>query len=111
MWGGPGWWGGWVPLSISEPGTHLPSDVACVAIQATVGLTMISWGEVHCQARVNWGGGGRESCRKGALCHSLSPAPGGEGCALGKAIILPCWSRRSLLICFYVAIKVIMSVR
>lgn len=50
--------GGWVPLSISEPGTHLPSDVACVDIQATVGLTMISWGEVHCQARVNSGGGG-----------------------------------------------------
>lgn len=42
--GGPGWWW-WMFHSVSELSTHLPSDIACVAFQGTVGLLIIPWND------------------------------------------------------------------
>lgn len=78
VWGGPG--RGCVYPTVSELGTHLPSDVACVECQGTVGLLIIPWSD-SLSTRRGRGEAGRVMWN---TCHLLSLPPGEGGSALGR---------------------------
>jgi hypothetical protein len=97
--------------SVSELGTHLPSDVAYVDFQGTMALLIIPWSD----SLSTWRGRGELGSHVGRECLWLTVTATkrwwlctGEGCNSAPASplvpLLP-------IIRFYVIIKVIMPVR